>query len=46
MWKWSQGSVVDWANQSFQIAKTQIYRTPPGTAFSTNENGGPKAAAS
>jgi hypothetical protein len=28
---WSQGSVVDWTNQSFQIAKTKIYQTLPGT---------------
>ncbi len=29
--QWSRGSVVDWSNQSFQIAKTQIYSTLPGT---------------
>jgi len=29
--QWSQGSVADWANQSFQIAKTEIYSTLPGT---------------
>lgn len=29
--QWSQGSVVDWANQSFRIAKTKIYPTLPGT---------------
>jgi hypothetical protein len=29
--RWSQGAVVDWANQSFQIAKTKIYPTLPGT---------------
>ena len=29
--QWSQGSVVDWANQSFQIAKTKIYPMLPGT---------------
>jgi beta-galactosidase beta subunit len=29
--QWSQGSVVDWANQSFQIAKTKIYPALPGT---------------
>jgi hypothetical protein len=29
--QWSQGSVVDWANQSFQIAKTKIYATLPGS---------------
>jgi hypothetical protein len=29
--QWSQGSVVDWVNQSFQIAKTKIYRTLPGS---------------
>ena len=29
--QWSPGSVVDWANQSFQIARTKIYPTLPGT---------------
>ena len=29
--RWSQGAVVDWANQSFQVAKTKIYPTLPGT---------------
>jgi hypothetical protein len=29
--QWSQGSVVDWANQSFQIAKARIYPALPGT---------------
>jgi hypothetical protein len=29
--QWSQGSAVDWANQSFQIAKTKIYPTLPGS---------------
>ena len=29
--QWSRGSMVDWANQSFQIAKTKIYPTLPGT---------------
>lgn len=29
--QWSRGSVVDWENQSFQIAKTKIYPTLPGT---------------
>ncbi|MDR3499931.1 MAG: S1/P1 nuclease [Parvibaculum sp.] len=28
--QWSRGSVVDWANQSFQIAKNKIYATLPG----------------
>jgi hypothetical protein len=30
-WRWSQGLVVDWVSQSFQIAKTKIYPTLPGT---------------
>jgi hypothetical protein len=33
--QWSQGSVVDWANQSFRIAKTKIYRTLPGRGGTT-----------
>ncbi|HEV2562268.1 MAG TPA: S1/P1 nuclease [Rhizomicrobium sp.] len=29
--QWSEGSVEDWTNQSFQIAKTKIYAALPGT---------------
>jgi hypothetical protein len=29
--QWSKGTIADWANQSFQIAKTQIYGTLPTT---------------
>lgn len=28
---WSKGSVVDWTNETFRVAKTQIYPALPGT---------------